>query len=184
MHTNNLSILSYDLGNDLGIAFSKYNRQTKVLNVIKTKLISIDAIKRANKVEFDYCSPKCVNTIVFERIISSLIMDYSPIDIFVVEDIFVRYNRIRTYSSLLLYLNKLEEIVALRFKKSLFKIAPKTIKKTFADSGTANKIQMMQTIYNKQDIKLKKHMINLSEHETDAIGVAYTFCKLFSLIYI
>lgn len=182
---NNLSILSFDLGNSLGIAFNKFNRQTQVLNVIDTKLISIDKIKRENKIEFDFCSNKCINTIVFEEIIASSITNYGIIDIFAVEDTYVRFDRIRAYSSLLLYLNKLEEIIALRFKKQLFKISPNTIKKYMTSVGFANKLQMMENIYDKPDIKLKKRMINtLSEHEIDAVGVAYAFSKQFSLLYI
>jgi len=180
---NSLSILSFDLGNNLGIAFSKFNRQTQILNVIDTKLISIDSIKKDNSMEFDFCSNKCINTIVFDKIISTLIMNYSPIDIYVVEDAFIHF--IRAYSSLLLYLNKLEEVIAMRFKKRLFKISPTVIKQHMTQSGAADKIRMMQSIYLKNDIKLKKRMLNsLSEHETDAVAVAYAFVKQFSLLYI
>lgn len=182
---NNLSILSFDLGNSLGIAFSKFNRQTQKLNVINTKLISIDQIKRENRVEFDFCTNKCLNTIVFGEIVASLINSYGLIDIFVVEDTYVQLNRIRAYSSLLLYLNKLEEIVAVRFKKQLFKISPNTIKKYLTSTGKATKLDMMNEIYNKPDIRLKKSMINtLSEHEIDSISAAYSFARQFSLSYI
>lgn len=180
LNRTQLKILAFDLGANLGVSYSKFNIAKNILNVVDTKLISISDFRKDNHLEIDYCSSGCLNTLAFENIVEGLIQYYQDIDIFVSEDVFVHPHRINAFKSLLLYLNKLEELVVVKRKMKLFKIPPRVIKQTLTLYGGANKQTMADHIYNNSEIKLKKKMMyKLSEHEIDSIAVAYTFCKNF-----
>jgi Holliday junction resolvasome RuvABC endonuclease subunit len=97
-----------------------------------------------------------------------------------VEDVFANPYRVAAFKSLLLMMDTLERIVNIKHGKRLHTIAPMAIKKIVADMGNADKMAVQEALLANEDITIRKPDL-LTEHTSDAIGVAYAFSKKYLL---
>ena len=176
-----LYIIGFDLGKNLGICETKVNLNTLDFHILSTKNIIIDNNQWCLSINKDDIVPRCASIISFTNIINNYLssIQYHPI-VFVSEDVFVNIKMIRAYSSLLLYITKLEEIITTKFNNILYKLPPRLIKKTFSNYGNSTK-DIMKNIVTKnwKKFHLSLNQISkLTEHEIDAIAVSYTFFEI------
>lgn len=176
-----INILSFDLGNNLGVALSQYNTKTKENKVIKTKLFCIDQyINDHNFIIDNITNRNSIKILAFKSILHNdilkMINNYK-INIFITEDIFIYPGRLTAYKSLALYINALDEYINFYYHKDLLKISPKYIKYKFSSvkRGNASKADMKIALSALMNITTNININNLSEHEIDAIAVAYVY---------
>lgn len=177
---NEIIILSIDPGlTNTGWAITKYNRKTDTavvtqFDIIQAKKIAHKTMRGDNE---EY--PTIIPVIVYEQLIDEILRTYEP-DYITSEDAFYNPKRPNAYISLSLCLHAIERVLYTH-RKSLYRIAPRSIKQVASGSGDSGKIAMQEAVLHLDNVTIKDRKIKpvseMVEHEADAIAVGYTFIK-------
>ncbi len=181
MAANDIKILSFDPGlTTMGWSIGTWSVEKNILTVNRWGVItSIALAQKEEKIDFKNYG-RIISLEIMEREVTNLIEQYHPTYIFS-EDAFYNPKRPQAYVSLSLCLHTLSRLLYLNYKKSLFKLAPKQIKKIVTGDGTADKTTIQATIISHPNILIKdtkqNQLKNMSEHSADSIAGMYTFCR-------
>ena len=174
---NCVSILAFDLGNNLGWAQINCSLKPQIKVAVPDHgTIYLDSLtnERLKKEYNEIYSRSRVKLLAFEETIRKIIENANVPDAIVVEDIFCMPNRVSAFRALTLYMETLERIVNLEYKKRLVCVPTKICKMMTANSGSADKDDVQAAILSNPAITVKKPE-KLSQHSSDAIAVAYSF---------
>lgn len=174
-----ISTLSFDLGSITGWARSNCVLQPQLkISVVDHGTIYLDPLTndRMSKDYNEIYNRRRVKLLIFEEMIGKLIGSQGIPDAILVEDVFCNPSRISAYRALILYLETLERITNVNYKKRLISIPTKVCKMAIAETGSADKLGVQSAVLNNTSITVKKPE-KLSEHSSDAIAVAYAFAK-------
>lgn len=171
----------------LGIACGTYDLVTQHLTVLTTILLTPrnTANKKLRSLA-KFAGNDIAAVQVIEDEIRPIFTQFKP-DYIASESAFMQYRRPNAYKPLVLAIHTVGRVAAFysNTPKSIANFAPKFIKRTFATSGCATKKEMDEQLlhhinYHK-DITIPSvsdlYMKAISEHEIDAIAVAYTLAK-------
>lgn len=98
----------------------------------------------------------------------------------VVEDIFINKNNpkmISAYMALGQWMTVVQMFMY-RNRKRVYKIPTKSAKHCVANHGGAGKESIQSAVFSLNNLKFKKKIKTLVEHEADAIAIGYTFGQL------
>jgi len=170
-------VLGIDPGGFLGVADTLF--KDNKLHVNRTNLYHINLMLNEIKYTEPFLIPEIVLKYkVLEKIITEPYMQ--DINYFVVEDSYAYIHKITAFKSLNTYIQLLELLIYKYYKKRLIKIHNRLVKHVLVGKKTSiDKIEIQEAILNNKDIIIDKSIDTkyLTEHEFDAISLAYGFCK-------
>lgn len=173
---NQLSILSLDLGNNLGWSRNVCTLRPDVLvNAVDHGTIYLDDLtdQRMKKEYNDIFSRSRVRMNIYEESIRKLI-DLMKFDCYITEDVFCMPTRIASFKVLTIYMETLEKIVNMEKLKKLYTVSPTVIKKHISGYGQSDKTQVQAALLNNPHITMK-HPERATEHEFDSVAGCYAF---------
>lgn len=123
---------------------------------------------------------RIITLALLKDMMRELLNRFNP-DYVVSEDAFFNPRRPGAYEALLHWILTVSFLLKDEYKKPLYKIPPKLVKKYISGIGTSNKEGVQSAIFKHKDILFSQDVKNLTlvEHEGDAIAIGYTQWKLF-----
>lgn len=159
------NIIGIDPGNNLGISIFTISSKDNSIYSISTSFYNLEHY------EFYFPPNKSNKLLYIEKIILDLCNKYSPVAV-AIEEPFINTKFPKAITSLSRVLSIIEFTLTKYYPNiKLFTYAPKLIKANVI-KGEANKTDMKLGIDNIEELKIDTR--DLTEHEVDAIGIAYT----------
>lgn len=171
INPNLCNIIGIDPGNNFGISILTIDSITKDIVAVNTEFYILD----------HYISPYTTDKVItkleyINKIVNYLIDNYEPASI-AFETAFMNIRFPKAVINLSQYVGTLENsIINKNCFISIFKYAPKYIK-SIVSTGDADKNDMLKAIKNIPELSNKIDTTLLTEHEIDAIAIAYTMLK-------
>ncbi len=174
---NSLSVLSFDLGGNLGWAKSTavITNDTFKLKVADHGVVDLNALTNAKL--------KQEPNLIYDRhrvrmnIYANAIRKLSTMvkfDVFCVEDIFLQRHLASSFKLLTIYTEILEGIINTERQQLLYRVSPTLVKKSISNYGHADKLEVQRSLLANKNISVK-NVESLASHNSDAICVAYAF---------
>lgn len=177
-----IRILSFDpAAGKMGWAFSEYNLQSKKLIVRKIGLIKGDQIiKTHRKTMLDEYGKQFTVLHAIREVAETIIRENEP-DYVVTEGPFA-HRFVQAYASLKLVIDRLRQAAQSTLNQTVYEVQPKEAKLATVGKGTADKDEIRAAILAHKNIKFMltrkiSPKRDISEHEFDAISVAYCFTQ-------
>lgn len=169
------------LGIDPGITFcgvcvGEYT-DTGVFKIHHAELINNNLkFEKTDKDLINLHGKKVAKLLRIANVCLTLIENF-PIECIVMEKSFFNPGRPNAFGSLLEVISVLRFMVAVPCGKPLFLYPPKSVKNVFSGDGSSLKTGMLDALTEKTKanvISLPREIELLSEHEIDAVAIAYT----------
>jgi len=169
---NTFNILAIDPGNNLGVSIMTINALDFSIVNIYSRTIILDSLVP------DIHSDKMLYKLnALSSIVSDLIYNYSPLAVGI-ETAFLNSRFPKAVMQLSQYTAIIEmSINSINSFIKIFKYAPRYIKSNVGAGGNANKEDMLSNILTIGELMAHVDIKNMSEHEIDAIAIAYTTLK-------
>ena len=165
------NIIGIDPGNNFGISIFTIDSITKEIINIDTEFYILEHYVSS------YTNDKVIAKLEYIQIIVDYLIDrYEPVGI-AFETAFMNIRFPKAVINLSQYVGTLERSIVIKnCFISIFKYAPKYIK-SVVSTGDAGKNDMLKAIKSVPELNNKITTDNLTEHEIDAIAIAYTMLK-------
>jgi len=163
-----IKILAIDPGGNTGVSIFTITVPSLIIVNVETTFIDLSYFDIENGYE------KLKNKLLgLEQSIQSLIECYQP-HILAIEDTFVNYRFPKSAIYLSQYIATIE-LTVMRYNRfiSIFKYAPKLIKKYMTGKGNADKDDMLAALLKNNEILPFVKNKNLTEHEIDSLAIGY-----------
>lgn len=174
-----VTILGIDPGiNNCGFSVCRYYPITKQTKVYTYFTLHANATAKKNNKHDSRIYGNIFSLITLEGLFENIVNEYNP-DYIASEDAFYNPRTPNAFISLKGCINSFKRVLYLH-QKTLYLIAPKLAKATVA-TGTADKEVIQTKIQKLPDLEIRQTkelpITEMSEHEADSIGIAYTFIK-------
>ena len=175
----------YILSFDPGLSFSGWSYSEvddKVFCVKEFGMLTPNKTvdHKSHREDVSVYGKRIITLSILRDMMRELMTKYNP-DFVVSEDAFFNPRRPGAYEALLHWILTVSLLLRDEFKKPLYKIPPKLVKKFISGVGTSDKEGVQAAIFKHKDILFSSELKNftLTEHEGDAIAIGYTQWKLF-----
>ena len=174
------NILSFDPGlTTMGYAHSSYDTDTSILTVHRFGTFKSSKMAGKQKELSALFGTRIIAVDLLENEIRRLIDLFKP-DYIASEDVFCHFKHITAFAALSICLHSMKH-AAYTKNKTIYTMAPCTIKKITSEMGKADKSAIQSAILNHPRIIVIDNkswpIEKMCEHEADAIAVGYTFCN-------
>ncbi len=168
---NLINIIAIDPGNNIGVAIFTIDVRDFSIVSIETKLFILENIIGPLDDDFNKLLYK-LN--IIQTIVTDLYTAYDPIALGV-ETSFLNTRFPKAVMQLSQYVAVIEHTMyVLNTRIKLFRYMPRYIKREIGAGGSADKDDMMITVSALEEVTDLINPYVLSEHEVDAIAIAYT----------
>jgi Holliday junction resolvasome RuvABC endonuclease subunit len=175
-----VSILGIDPGiNNTGLSFNKYDIETGELLVNNYYVVHANDLAKKENRSDSRCFGNVFSLFLYEREMRRIITQFKP-DYVASEDAFYSPRTPNAYVSLKLCIATVQRVLYTDFRQELHRVPPKLAKMAIGDA-CAGKVAVQEAILNHPSIKIKqvkaRPVEKMTEHEADAIAIAYAFAK-------
>lgn len=175
----NIRILSFDPGlSKAGWSIIDYKPDAGTLVVNQFGMLSANRLTTHRDLEEEVkrFGKQIIALNALRDMVASLFTEYQP-DYVVAEDTFFNPITPSAYAALLQWLNTVALYLYREHQLPLYRISPRSVKLCSAGYGGSGKGNVQEAIIRLNNLKFKqkKYLAGLTEHEADAIAVAYTF---------
>jgi len=183
MSNKKIRVLSFDPGlTKAGWSVNDYDPSTQTMHVVKYGFLTPkpEAAKVINRTEVEIFGLRVISLALLRRYIRELVTEYKP-DYTATEDAFYCSRMPAAYGSLIQWIVSVENLLHDEFRLTMMRIAPKDVKHSISGSGNSGKLSVQQAILSNSNIQFraKTDLLQMCEHEGDAIAVGWTFCTKF-----
>ena len=177
-----IHILSFDPGLSYsGWAYSTVNEKENIFCVENFGMLTPNKTVDHKELRDDVSiyGRRTITLALLRDMMRELLSQYNP-EYIVSEDAFFNPRRPQAYEALIHWLLTVSLLLKDEYKKPLFRIPPKLVKKFISGEGTSDKSGVQAAIFQHKDIKFLQppEENSLVEHEGDAIAIGYTHWKL------
>ena len=171
----NIKLIGIDPGiHNCGVAICEYDPDNQKLIVKDFFTIHASELARKFNKKDSIAYGSIFSLFLLEKEFNDIFSEYQP-DYIGSEDAFYNPRTPNAFISLKSCINSIKRVLY-TYRKKLNLIAPKLAKATVI-KATANKNDMMSAITKLPDLVIEKDVTDIVEHESDAIGIAYTLYK-------